>query len=158
MPSGGTASMEGYCPGWGGALLPSQDPASVAPAASPWSIVLNEQSYVERQAAVPLTRSSTAGLDHSRPLRVLTFGRYADENFGGLERYVFELAHALKREAHFANIVARRGPPPDTINGSETVYAKPIAHLGGTPICPSMPLHALRLHHARSFDIVHLQF
>jgi glycosyltransferase involved in cell wall biosynthesis len=89
---------------------------------------------------------------------VLTFGRYADENFGGLERYVFELAHALKGEAHFSNIVARRGPPGDMVNGSETVYARPIAHLGGTPICPSMPLHALRLHRASSFDIVHLQF
>jgi hypothetical protein len=29
-------------------------------------------------------------------MRVLTFGRFADDNFGGLERYVFELARALE--------------------------------------------------------------
>lgn len=91
-------------------------------------------------------------------IRVLTFGRYADENFGGLERYVFELAIALRGEVEFANIVARRGADPDTSTGSETVYARPVAHLGGTPVCPSMPLHALRLHRAKSYDIVHLQF
>jgi rhamnosyl/mannosyltransferase len=93
-----------------------------------------------------------------RPLRVLTFGRYSDENFGGLERYVFELARALEGEAQFSNIVARRGRPPDTSTGSDTVYAAPVAHVGGTPICPTMPLHALRLQRANPFDIVHLQF
>jgi len=91
-------------------------------------------------------------------LRVLVFGRYADENFGGVERYVFQLACALRGQVEFVNIVARRGPPPDTATGSEAVYASPIAHLGGAPICPSMPLQALRLHRARPFDIVHLQF
>ena len=91
-------------------------------------------------------------------LRVLVFGRYADENFGGVERYVFQLAGALRGHVEFVNIVARRGPPPDTVTGSEVVYASPMAHLSGTPICPSMPLHAWRLHRTRAFDIVHLQF
>jgi rhamnosyl/mannosyltransferase len=91
-------------------------------------------------------------------IRVLTFGRYADENFGGLERYVFELTNALRGKVVFANIVARRGSDPDTSMGSETVYARPVAHLSGTPVCPSMPLHALRLHRAKPFHIVHLQF
>jgi rhamnosyl/mannosyltransferase len=93
-----------------------------------------------------------------KPLRVLTFGRYADDNFGGLERYVFELARALEGEAQFVNIVARRGAPPDAPTGSTMIYAQPVAHLGGTPICPSMPWHAAKLHRARPFDIVHLQF
>lgn len=93
-----------------------------------------------------------------KPLRVLTFGRYADDNFGGLERYVFELARSLQGEAEFANIVAHRGRAPDATTGSRTIYARPLAHLGGTPICPSMPLHALRLHRERPFDLVHLQF
>lgn len=91
-------------------------------------------------------------------MRVLTFGRYADANFGGLERYVFELARGLEGEVQFANIVARRGPAPDARTGSQTIYARPVAHLSGTPICPSMPLHALRLHRAKPFDVVHLQF
>lgn len=88
-------------------------------------------------------------------IRVLTFGRYADDNFGGLERYVFELALALQGEVEFTNIVARRGGAPDTRTGSRTVYARPVGHLGGTPICPTMPFHALR---ARPVDVVHLQF
>src|ERR687894_279803 len=51
-----------------------------------------------------------------------------------------------------------RGAVPDTQTGTETVYARALAHISGTPICPSMPLHALRLHRAKPFDIVHLQF
>ncbi len=92
------------------------------------------------------------------PIRVLTFGRYADDNFGGLERYVFELARALRGEVEYVNIVARRGRAPDTDTGSETVYARPLVQLGGTPVCPTMPVHAMRLHATKPFDIVHLQF
>jgi rhamnosyl/mannosyltransferase len=91
-------------------------------------------------------------------LRVLTFGRFADDNFGGVERYVFELSRALEGEASFVNIVARRGPRPDVPLAGETVYARPIASPGDTPICPSMPWHALRRHWRQPFDIVHLQF
>jgi len=40
----------------------------------------------------------------------------------------------------------------------ETVYAGPLASLGGTPVCPTMPWHALRRHWRQPFDIVHLQF
>jgi rhamnosyl/mannosyltransferase len=91
-------------------------------------------------------------------IRVLTFGRYADDNFGGLERYVFELARALEGEAEFVNIVAKRGAAPDVPLAGETVYARPLLHLGGTPVCPGMPWHALRRHRRAPFDIVHLQF
>jgi len=91
-------------------------------------------------------------------IRVLTFGRYADDNFGGLERYVFELARALEGEVFFVNIVAKRGPRPDVPLAGETVYAMPLAHVGGTPVCPTMPWHALRRHWRAAFDIVHMQF
>lgn len=91
-------------------------------------------------------------------IRVLTFGRFADDNFGGLERYVFELARALEGEVSFVNIVARRGGPPDTPRAGETVYAAPLFSLGDTPVCPTMPWHALRRHWSVPFDIVHLQF
>lgn len=91
-------------------------------------------------------------------IRVLTFGRYADDNFGGLERYVFELGHALEGEVSFVNIVAERGAHPDVPMAGETVYARPVASLGGTPVCPTMPWHALRRHRRAPFDIVHLQF
>ena len=91
-------------------------------------------------------------------LRVLTFGRFADADFGGLERYVFELAHGLRREAQFVNIVARRGAPPDLTVEGDTVYARSFGEIGGVPVCPSMPWHARALHARKPFDIVHLQF
>ena len=91
-------------------------------------------------------------------IRVLTFGRYADDNFGGLERYVFELARALEPEVRYTNIVAERGGAPDLEMVGETVYARPWARLAGTPVCPTMPWHALRRHWRLPFDIVHLQF
>jgi glycosyltransferase involved in cell wall biosynthesis len=91
-------------------------------------------------------------------IRVLTFGRFADDNFGGLERYVFALAHALEGEVFFVNIVAHRGAPPDVAMAGETVYARALASIGDTPVCPSMPWHALRRHRRAPFDIAHLQF
>ena len=65
-------------------------------------------------------------------IRALTFGRYADDNFGGLERYVFELARGLRNEVHYTNIVARRGGAPDLEVIGETVHARPWAELAGT--------------------------
>jgi len=91
-------------------------------------------------------------------IRSLTFGRYADANFGGLERYVFQLAQSLRGSVEFTNIVARRHGGPDVEVIGRTIYARPLVHLGGTPVCPSMPLHALREHRRAAFDIVHLQF
>jgi len=91
-------------------------------------------------------------------IRALTFGRYADDNFGGLERYVFELARGLQREVHYTNIVARRGGAPDLQMVGETVYARPWASLADTPVCPTMPWHALARHRRAPFDLVHLQF
>jgi glycosyltransferase involved in cell wall biosynthesis len=91
-------------------------------------------------------------------LRILTFGRFADADFGGLERHVFELAHALQGEARFVNIVAKRGRPPDLLVEGDTVYARSLAEIGGVPVCPSMVWHARRLHREAPFDIVHLHF
>jgi glycosyltransferase involved in cell wall biosynthesis len=91
-------------------------------------------------------------------IRVLTFGRYADDNFGGIERYVFELALALQGEVEFTNIVARRGPAPDVALPAHTIYTSPVGHLAGAPVCPTMPLQALRRHRVQPFDVVHVQF
>jgi rhamnosyl/mannosyltransferase len=91
-------------------------------------------------------------------IRVLTFGRFADDNFGGVERYVFELARSLEREVRYTNIVAERGGAPDLPVVGETVHASPWASLAGTPVCPTMPWHALSRHRRAPFDLVHLQF
>jgi len=91
-------------------------------------------------------------------IRALTFGRYADDNFGGLERYVFELARALESQVRYTNIVAERGGAPDVQMVGETVYARPWVSIAGTPVCPTMPWHALAHHRRAPFDLVHLQF
>ena len=91
-------------------------------------------------------------------IRALTFGRYADDNFGGLERYVFELARALESQVRYTNIVAERGSAPDVQMVGETVYARPWASIAGTPVCPTMAWHALSRHRRAPFDLVHLQF
>ena len=91
-------------------------------------------------------------------LRVLTFGRYADADFGGVERYTFELAHALRGEVDYVNIVAARGAPPDTNVTGETIYSRALFDIAGTPVCPSMVTHTRWLQRERPFDIVHLQF
>jgi rhamnosyl/mannosyltransferase len=91
-------------------------------------------------------------------IRVLTFGRYADADFGGLERYVLELARGLRNDVHFTNIVAARGAAPDLEVVGDTLYARPMGSIAGVPVCPTMPFHAHRLHRRNRFDIVHLQF
>lgn len=91
-------------------------------------------------------------------IRVLTFGRFADSNFGGLERYVFELARGLRGKVEYTNIVADRGGVPDVDLVGQTLRAPSWFDLGGTPVCPSMLRLARDAHHAAPFDIVHLQF
>jgi glycosyltransferase involved in cell wall biosynthesis len=91
-------------------------------------------------------------------IRALTFGRFADDNFGGLERYVFQLAESLHGIVAYVNIVARRGGKPDIPMCGRTIYARPGVYVGGTPVCPTMPFHAMRLHWTVPFDLVHLQF
>src|SRR3954468_8978672 len=98
------------------------------------------------------------GPGHGRVIRVLTFGRFADANFGGLERYVFELARALADDVHYTNIVADRGAPPDLVLAGETIWARPWFNLGGTPVCPTMLTHAREAQRRAPFDIVHVQF
>lgn len=91
-------------------------------------------------------------------IRVLTFGRFADENFGGLERYVFELARGLRGRVDYTNIVADRAGAPDVDLVGKTLRARSWFTLGGTPVCPAMLRLAREAHGAAPFDIVHLQF
>lgn len=91
-------------------------------------------------------------------IRVLTFGRFADANFGGLERYVFELARGLHGVVDYTNIVADRGRAPDVELVGKTLRAPSWFELGGTPVCPGMLRLAREAHRAAPFDIVHLQF
>ena len=97
--------------------------------------------------------------DHPRGagIRALLFGRYADENFGGIERATQSLVQALAGEAAYVNLVADRGFKPLVENWPcEMVRVKALATMANTPLCPTMPWVVRRLHRARSFQIAHL--
>lgn len=93
------------------------------------------------------------------PLRVLQFGRYADGNFGGIERVVENLVRALAGEAECVNLVPDRGFAP---RGDDwpcrMVRARALAVVASTPLCPTMPWMARCLHRERDFQIAHLHF
>lgn len=92
-------------------------------------------------------------------IRVLLFGRYADENYGGVERHVHDLIRALAGEADCVNLVADRGLRP--YGGDwpcKLVRTRSLAVVAGTPLCPAMPWIARALHRKHSFQIAHLHF
>lgn len=95
----------------------------------------------------------------SEPLRVLCFGRYADADFGGLERVVKNLVQALAGEVEYTNLVADRGIARD-LEGwpCRIVRSRALTVLAGTPICPTMPWTAARLHRKFRFHLAHLHF
>jgi rhamnosyl/mannosyltransferase len=92
-------------------------------------------------------------------IRVLQFGRYADAEYGGLERHVHDLVRALAGAADCIDLVADRGLPP--YGGDwpcELVRARALAVVASTPLCPAMPWIARALHRKHSFQIAHLHF
>jgi glycosyltransferase involved in cell wall biosynthesis len=92
-------------------------------------------------------------------IRVLCFGRYADENFGGVERVVQNTVRALEGEVEYVNLVAgRRFRPVGQDWHCEIVRAPSIASVASLPLCPTMPSIARRLHRERAFDLAHLHF
>lgn len=90
-------------------------------------------------------------------MRVLAFGRYADAAFGGIERHVHSLAVELRGDVDFVNLVENRGLPPGDMEWPCPIVRAPsLFTAAGTPICPTMPLIARRLHAQHDFDLVHL--
>jgi rhamnosyl/mannosyltransferase len=89
-------------------------------------------------------------------LRVLLFGRYADAEFGGLERHVRSLVDALGDDVQYVNLVEGRGFAEGPPWACPVVSSRAVAVLASQPICPGMPFTARRLHAARKFQIAHL--
>jgi len=89
-------------------------------------------------------------------LRVLLFGRLADEDFGGLERHVRSLVDALSEDVDYVNLVADRGVPIADFWKCPVVAAPSLGKLASVYLCPTMPLKARALHRRRRFDIAHL--
>lgn len=92
-----------------------------------------------------------------RVFRVLHFGRYADETFGGTERAVKNLIRALSNDVESVNLVADRGAAADMKGWAcPVVRARALVVLSSTPLSPTMPWIARRLHHKYRFQIAHL--
>ena len=93
-------------------------------------------------------------------LRVLHFGRFYNDQFGGLERHVDTLLRGLEPYCVSDNLVAHDKYAEATVpaNGY-TVYKTPsLGKLASTALCPTMPLWARRLHRRHDYDLAHLHF
>ena len=89
-------------------------------------------------------------------LRVLLFGRYADTEFGGIERHVRSLVDAMRDDVEFVNLVEDRGLPLDSHWPCQVVSSRAIAVVASLAICPGMPWTARRLDRKSNFHIAHL--
>ena len=89
-------------------------------------------------------------------IRVLLFGRYADAEFGGIERHVRTLAECLRDEVQFVNLVEGRGYAEDAPWPCPVHHSRAVATIASQPICPGMPFTAARLHRSYRFQLAHL--
>lgn len=104
----------------------------------------------------PSFDSSTA------PVRVLHFGRFFNENFGGIERHVMLLLQELNRQPNVRadNLVAADRLRSETLKVSnyEVYKTASFGVLASTALAPLMPLQARRLIKNNGYQIVHLHF
>ncbi len=93
-------------------------------------------------------------------MRVLHFGRFHNDNFGGLERHVAGLLDGLSRSIQVANVVANERFALDTIELARyKVYKAPsLGLLASMPVCPTMPALIRSLEKQGRFDLYHLHF
>jgi rhamnosyl/mannosyltransferase len=93
-------------------------------------------------------------------VRVLHFGRFYNDNFGGLERHVANLLDGLSRSIHVANVVANERCRLDVLELPRyKVYKAPsLGLLASMPLCPTMPALIHSLERDGRFDLYHLHF
>ncbi len=93
-------------------------------------------------------------------MRVLHFGRFYNDNFGGLERHVANLLDGLSASIHVANVVANERRALDVIELPRyKVYKAPsLGMLASMPVCPTMPALIRSLERQGRFDLYHLHF
>ena len=101
-------------------------------------------------------------------IRVLHFGRFWDDNFGGLERHVMILVQELcRREGiHADNVVASRDRNTEVLEipntGPDSAYhvhrVGSLGTLSSTAISPKMPFYVRRLFKEHGYNIAHLHF
>jgi glycosyltransferase involved in cell wall biosynthesis len=93
-------------------------------------------------------------------VKALHFGRFYDENFGGLERVVANLLRGLSRTIGVANLVANERFRTDIVEvDGYRIYKVPsLGLVAAAALCPTMPYWARRLHRRDHYDIAHLHF
>jgi glycosyltransferase involved in cell wall biosynthesis len=93
-------------------------------------------------------------------MKALHFGRFYNDNFGGLERHVALLLRGLAPSMHVDDLVASDDWSSQTIEvEGYRVYKTPsLGVFAGAALCPMMPWRARNLHRRERYDIVHLHF
>lgn len=94
-------------------------------------------------------------------MKILHFGRFYNDRFGGLERHVDLLINAIKSSVERVdNVVANERPRLDVLEKSGyRVYKVPTFGVwAGTPLCPTMPAVVDRIQRPAAYDIHHLHF
>lgn len=93
-------------------------------------------------------------------MKALHFGRFYDENFGGLERHVALLLKGLSRSMHVDNLVAneRFSSKVVPVEGYRVFKVPSLGLFAGMAVCPTMPWWARKLHRREQYDIAHLHF
>jgi glycosyltransferase involved in cell wall biosynthesis len=94
-------------------------------------------------------------------MKALHFGRFHNDNFGGLERHVALLLRGLSRVMHVDNLVANESFSSNefiTVDGYRVYKTPSLGVFAGPALCPTMPWIARRLHREEKYDIVHLHF
>lgn len=94
-------------------------------------------------------------------MKALHFGRFHNDNFGGLERHVALLLRGLSRVMQVDNLVANENFSSDeflTVDGYRVYKAPSLGVFAGPALCPTMPWMARRLHRKEHYNIVHLHF
>lgn len=94
-------------------------------------------------------------------MRVLQFGRFWNEQYGGIERHVTLLAKDLAVQGiDVVNLVAASGRQgsDETVGRYRLVQAPSFGLAYGMAVSPALVLKAQALHREQSFDILHLHF
>lgn len=92
-------------------------------------------------------------------MRVLQFGRFWNDQHGGIERHAALLSRELAAHGvDVVNLVAAEGLQGSdiTTDGYRLVRAPSFGRAFSTAISPALVLKALALHREKKFDIVHL--
>lgn len=93
-------------------------------------------------------------------MKALHFGRFHDENFGGLERHVALLLKGLSQSIHVDNLVANERFASEVVlvEGYRVFKVPSLGVFAGMALCPTMPYWARKLDRREHYDIVHLHF